>query len=854
MGGGRSRAAARGKSRRSRRSSTDPQPRRTSTATRKRRSSPATRARRTAPARRDLSGARQAFAADLLILICVAAAAFILLALWYPQFSKPAGEYVRGSLHTTLGLGMYAVPFVVLLLPAVLLANSTRSAFTKVWIGAISATLLISLAGGLFAQRGWGGLLGDSAAAVGYGYLGLFYPVVLALVALLVLVRLAGRGLVLPLLRGAYGAAVRTGSAVADFSAAVAEDAEVRALQRREAQAIAAAEAEKRERERRERQRQVISAELEAADAPEGESPLIRGSVAAAVQAAPAAVPAAAPVEAPPVQAATEQPVQSAFADVVAPPAPEPAAPETTAPAVPEVPRVTLLHDEFAAAVNAAGAQPQEDPFLSQRAAAATAPAVIEPPPVTPGQLKLFPSTQAGYELPSLALLRDAPQASGEERFLEQRARVIERTLASFNVEAGCINTVVGPRVTRYELRIGPGINVNRIHALADNLALELAVKAVRIEAPVPGLSAVGIEVPNASPQLVTLKSVLESPLNQRANHPLTVALGRDIAGEPVIANLAKMPHVLVAGATGSGKSVCLNALIVSLLYRNAPDTLRLMLIDPKRVEMTCYADLPHLACPVVHDVHQAQSALKWAVAEMDRRYRLLEARRARNIAAFNEMVSVEEQLPFVVIVIDELADLMMLAGQVFEKLVCRIAQLSRAVGIHLVIATQRPDVKVITGTIKANIPSRVAFAVVSQIDSRTILDGGGAERLLGSGDMLFSPIGETLPIRVQGCFLADDEIDHVVEWCRGQANAAYDESITRFEIEEGGAAAGEAGGRDELFDEACGIIQGTGRASTSYLQRRLKIGYNRAARIMEELEQAGVVSPPDAQGNRKVL
>jgi S-DNA-T family DNA segregation ATPase FtsK/SpoIIIE len=418
---------------------------------------------------------------------------------------------------------------------------------------------------------------------------------------------------------------------------------------------------------------------------------------------------------------------------------------------------------------------------------------------------------------------------------------------------------------------------VNKIHGLADNLALELAVKAVRIEAPIPGMSAVGIEVPNATPQLITLRDILESPPSQQANHPLTVGLGRDIAGHPIVANLAKMPHLLVAGATGSGKSVCLNALIVSLLMRNAPDTLRLILIDPKRVEMTNYSEVPHLACPVVHDVTQAQSALKWVVAEMERRYRLLEVHRARNIASFNAMCSgagapAREQengedgrpsmqpLPFIVVIVDELADLMMLAGQTIEKLICRIAQLSRAVGIHLVVATQRPDVKVITGTIKANIPSRIAFAVVSQIDSRTILDGGGADKLLGSGDMLFAPIGENVPLRVQGCFLADDEIDRVVEWCKTQAQAHYDDSITRFDLEEGEGDSGDDGygvsatDKDPLFNEAASILNDTGRASTSYLQRRLKIGYNRAARIMEELENAGLVSPPDVQGNRKVL
>ncbi len=496
------------------------------------------------------------------------------------------------------------------------------------------------------------------------------------------------------------------------------------------------------------------------------------------------------------------------------------------------------------------------------------------------GQLGLFGSTQAGYELPPMTLLHNAPRSAGEEAHLEERARIIERTLASFNVEAKCVNTVVGPRVTRYELKIGPGINVNKIHGLADNLALELAVKAVRIEAPIPGLSAVGLEVPNASPQLVTLRNILESQVAQRANHPLTVGLGRDIAGQAVVANLAKMPHLLVAGSTGSGKSVCLNALIVSLLMRNAPDTLRMILIDPKRVEMTGYADVPHLACPVVSDVNQAQSALKWVVAEMDRRYRLLQMYKARNIATFNQMsqdwddssdMSRPAPLPYIVVIVDELADLMMLAGQAVEKLICRIAQLSRAVGIHLVIATQRPDVKVITGTIKANIPSRIAFAVVSQIDSRTIMDGGGAEKLLGSGDMLFQPIGESASLRVQGCFLADDEIDSVVEWCKGQASARYDESITGFgregaeeaEDEFAGANwvdASSVGGRtvgrqnDEYFEEALEIVRETNRASTSYLQRRLKIGYNRAARVMEELERAGFVSAPDARGDRKVL
>jgi S-DNA-T family DNA segregation ATPase FtsK/SpoIIIE len=472
-------------------------------------------------------------------------------------------------------------------------------------------------------------------------------------------------------------------------------------------------------------------------------------------------------------------------------------------------------------------------------------------------QQMLFPGSESSYQLPGVELLKDAVRSAGEEEYLAPRAAIIEKTLASFNLEARCVNWVVGPRVTRFEIKIGPGINVNKFSNLADNLALELAVKAVRIEAPIPGMSAVGIEVPNASPELVTLKDILTSSIFRNNNHPLTVAIGRDIAGNPIVANLAKMPHLLVAGATGSGKSVCLNTLIVSLLMRNTPETLRLILIDPKRVEMTSYEDVPVLACPVVCDVTQVQSALKWVVAEMDRRYRLLQIHKARNIATFNDQVEPRQRLPFLVVVIDELADLMMLAGQTIEKLICRITQLSRAVGIHLVIATQRPDVKVITGLIKANVPSRIAFAVVSNVDSRTILDGGGAEKLLGSGDMLFSPIGENVPIRVQGCYLADDEINRVTEWCRSQADTRYDQDIMSFgqEDEEGAGSTGSTSdGDDPLLQEAEQIVRSTGRASTSFLQRKLKIGYNRAARIMEELEFAEVVSPPDHAGNRKVL
>jgi|GEM_PF-1870014 len=788
---------------------------------------------------------------DAAILLSLALAVFAAVAVFYPGFSSPAGEAAHALLNRWLGLGMYFVPFVFALLPAVIWRTAWHAFWLRAWAWAWCLLLLMSLGGGLFIDRGWGGILGDAVAMLGYQYLDWFYPVLLGIVALIVLMRLAGRSFVKLVGWGAWRAAVKTGAAVADYGAQVREEAaeltEVRQQRLRE-RAEKRAErlrAQEEERERREAERQaraqdVLAAEIEAADAPEGESPLIRDLSGRAE-------------ELRGIEAASEEPL----------PDTGPGLPDVVAPDSEAAPAVALLGDDgpaVEAEPEAAVAAAAEDDFDSVVEAAGQGDFPPRPDQADgdfvwdrDGQLMLFASTQEGYELPPLGLLRDAPPAAGEEQHLEQRARVIERTLTSFNIDAACVGYMVGPRVTRYELKIGPGINVSKIHGLADNLALELAVKAVRIEAPIPGKSAVGIEVPNAAPQLVTLKDILESPVNKRANHPLTVGLGRDIAGQPVLATLAKMPHLLVAGATGSGKSVCLNALIVSLLYRNAPDTLRLILIDPKRVEMTNYQDLPHLACKLVHDVKEAQSALKWAVAEMDRRYRLLEAARARNIAAYNEQARPEQRLPFVVIVIDELADLMMLAGQVIEKLICRIAQLSRAVGIHLVIATQRPDVKVITGTIKANIPSRVAFATVSYIDSRTILDGSGAEKLLGSGDMLFAPIGENVPIRVQGAFLADDEIDRVVDWCRSQSKTRYDDSITQFTLEdEGGSAAGE--GQDEYFGEAAEIVRQTGRASTSYLQRRLKIGYNRAARIMEELEDAGVVSAPDHTGNRKVL
>jgi S-DNA-T family DNA segregation ATPase FtsK/SpoIIIE len=460
------------------------------------------------------------------------------------------------------------------------------------------------------------------------------------------------------------------------------------------------------------------------------------------------------------------------------------------------------------------------------------------------------------YEFPPLTLLNDTPFSPMAEDILKRNAQIIVETLKSFNIDTEVAEWEIGPRVTRFELKIGPGINVSRLHSLADNLALELAVPAVRLETPIPGKSAVGIEVPNRKFNKISLRSLLESPELKSQSHPLAVPFGRDIAGKPVIGNLHHMHHLLVAGSTGSGKSVCLNSILVSLMFRNSPATLRLILIDPKRVEMSVFKDTPHLATPIVHDINEAQSSLKWVVAEMESRLRAFEEEGVRNIEAYNANPPDTGPLPYILVVVDELADLVKAAGPVFERLIGRIAHLARATGIHLVVATQRPDTTVITGNIKMNIPSRIAFAVVSQIDSRTIIDMPGAEKLLGSGDMLYFPVGIPKPLRVQGVWVRDEEVRRVADFLRKQVSPQYIEEIAEYEAENGEDAEGmgEDEELDALYGDAMDIITRAGRASTSLLQRRLKIGYNRAARIMEQMEAQGVVSPADHQGNRELL
>jgi S-DNA-T family DNA segregation ATPase FtsK/SpoIIIE len=456
----------------------------------------------------------------------------------------------------------------------------------------------------------------------------------------------------------------------------------------------------------------------------------------------------------------------------------------------------------------------------------------------------------------------------------QEDIQILENTLASFKIEAKVVNYSHGPSITRYELQPAPGVRVSRIASLADDIALSLAAHGVRIEAPIPGKSVVGIEVPNSQTQPVFLREMLERP--EFLNHPsnLTFALGFDISGLPIYCDLATMPHLLIAGATGSGKSVCINTLITSLMFKNTPEQLKFLMIDPKRVELTPYNDIPHLLAPVVNDATLAASALKtWAVKEMERRYELFSKVGARHLARYNEIASnyigqnkkfwsetsvgknmpaeIAEKMPIkkephIVVVIDELADLMMVASADVESAICRLAQMARAVGIHLVLATQRPSVDVITGLIKANVPSRVAFAVSSQIDSRTILDMAGAEKLLGRGDMLYSPIGARKPIRLQGVYVQDKEISSVIKHVKSQGKAEYVVDLEKIKQESQVAELAEVNGdgKDELFEQAKEIVTTTGKTSISYLQRRLRVGYNRAARLQEELIEAGVINP----------
>ncbi|TMV52359.1 DNA translocase FtsK [Paenibacillus mesophilus] len=460
------------------------------------------------------------------------------------------------------------------------------------------------------------------------------------------------------------------------------------------------------------------------------------------------------------------------------------------------------------------------------------------------------------YLLPAFSLLAKPGNSGkgGDAVDYKTIARKLETTLESFGVRTKVLDVVRGPAVTRYEIQPDVGVKVSRVVSLTDDIALALAAKDIRMEAPIPGKSAIGIEVPNSEVAVVTMREVMESSVFQESNSKLSIAFGRDISGQAIVGNLAKMPHLLVAGATGSGKSVCVNGIITSILFKAKPDEVKFLMIDPKMVELNMYNGIPHLLAPVVTDPRRASLALKKIVGEMEKRYELFSKFGTRNIEGYNNMIAEKqegESMPYIVVILDELADLMMVAASDVEDSICRLAQKARAAGIHLIIATQRPSVDVITGLIKANIPSRIAFGVSSQVDSRTILDMVGAEKLLGRGDMLFLPVGASKPIRVQGAFLSDQEVEAVVSFCKNQEEANYQEEMVP-EVEEQSEAEDEY--EDELYDQAVQVVIEAKQASVSLLQRRMRVGYARAARLIDALEAKGVVGPYEGSKPREVL
>ena len=468
------------------------------------------------------------------------------------------------------------------------------------------------------------------------------------------------------------------------------------------------------------------------------------------------------------------------------------------------------------------------------------------------------------YTYPKLDLLNNNAKSkmkNEDKQDLFDNANKLEDTLMSFGVEAKVLQVTKGPSVTRFEIQPSPGVKVSKIVNLQDDIALGLAASAVRMEAPIPGKSAIGIEVPNKKQTPVFLREVLDSKEFQESTKKISFALGKDITGTCIVGDLSEMPHMLIAGATGSGKSVCINSLIVSLLYKYSPDEIKLLMIDPKVVELSIYNGIPHLLIPVVTEPKKAAGALNWAVNEMDKRYELFTKYKVKNIKSYNQQVDkgfISEKLPYIVLIVDELADLMMTCPNDVEDYICRLAQKARAAGIHLIIATQRPSVDVITGVIKANIPSRISFAVSSGVDSRTILDQTGAEKLLGRGDMLYSPMGANKPLRIQGAFISEEEVENVVDFIKSSEDEVnYREEIIEHINNENLSSSSHSGDseeNDELLDEAIKLVVEYQQASTSFIQRKLRIGFNRASRIMEELEAKGIISERDGSKPRQVL
>ena len=464
------------------------------------------------------------------------------------------------------------------------------------------------------------------------------------------------------------------------------------------------------------------------------------------------------------------------------------------------------------------------------------------------------------FVLPPLKFLNDPPKRSHSvnETEIDQQISNLLDKLRKFKIDGDVVRTYTGPIVTTFEFRPAPHIKVSKILTLQDDLAMALKAQTIRIQAPIPGKDVVGIEVPNQNLETIYLKEILESEVFKNASSSLTMALGKDIVGAPFVTDLKKLPHLLIAGTTGSGKSVGINAMLLSLLYRNSPQTLRLMMIDPKMLEFSIYNDIPHLLTPVITEAKKAITALANMVAEMERRYKIMSQTRTKNIESYNEKMKEEggEQFPYIVVIIDELADLMMTSGKDVELYIGRLAQMARASGIHLIVATQRPSVDVVTGLIKANLPSRISYRVGQRIDSKVILDQMGAESLLGRGDMLFTPPGSPGVIRLHAPFASEKEIETVVNFLKEQQDVAYDEKFLIEEGTSGSVATGTLGEDelDELYEEAKEIILSEQKTSISYLQRRLKIGYNKAANIIEQMEKMGVLSPVNAKGQREIL
>ncbi len=560
------------------------------------------------------------------------------------------------------------------------------------------------------------------------------------------------------------------------------------------------------------------------------------GSAAVLAPGRPTRYASAAPVDAP--QAPTDVPAESvpgAF------PEPGAGAGVPPVPAIPEAPAPSPLQAaEVPAQETASGGIRQPGRARRKRPLVEQEPLAF---PEEPGR---------AYTIPDLSLLDAFPPGKIRAGKVdpEEVARSLERTLASFGVEAKVVRWETGPVVTRYELQPAPGVKVQKITSLQNDIALALAASSVRLEAPIPGKQAIGVELPNERPGLVHLREILASEEFLGSPSPMAVAVGKGIAGTPVVADLVAMPHLLIAGATGAGKSVAINAMIASILFRATPEHVRFLMIDPKRVELTNYNGIPHLLSPVVTGPREAAAKLRWAIQEMESRYEMFAGDGVRNIQAFNAQHP-DRPLAYILIIIDELADLMMVAPADFEEIICRLAQMTRATGIHLLVATQRPSVDVITGLIKANIPSRVAFSVTSNVDSRTILDHPGAEKLLGRGDMLFAPVGATRPTRVQGAFISDAETERLVQFWRAQGEPAYVESLVQAGS---GEAPEEGSGNDTLLLDAARLVVRAGYASVSLLQRKMRIGYVRAARVVDQLEEKGIVGPSQGSSPRDVL